>query len=150
MNRRKFGSITTAGFAALVAASVSANEKAVDKNRDCIVLRAVAFECTFLKAKEGQREKMARFIRANWFAMDEVAVKQGIMTSYRLFEANDSNPDWDLMMFVAYPKAGGYSAIQRDFEVIRAAHKPVQIDGMGLRDMGSIVKSHRFTDVSDA
>ena len=37
---------------------------------------------THLKARPGRLAQLERFVRANWFAMDEIAVEQGLFVSY--------------------------------------------------------------------
>ena len=101
---------------------------------------------TRLKATPGERENLAAFIIANWFAMDAVALDQGLFTSYRLFENPVEDGEWDLAVEVGYPTPLGYDEpeIRSGFEAIRSAHTTVLIDGKGLRDLGSVIGSERL------
>jgi hypothetical protein len=104
-------------------------------------------ERTYLKAADGQRENLARFIIANWFEMDRLAMaeKPPLFTRYRLFANASAEQDWDLVVVVGYPVANGFddADTQLRFNRIRSAHKTILIDGKGLRELGAIVRVER-------
>ncbi len=104
-------------------------------------------ERTRLKANPGDREALGRFIVANWFAMDEVAVRKGLFTSYRLLENSDTDGDWDWVVEVGYPNPDGYSnpEVQARFQAIREQHETVLIDGKSLRDLGRVIGTERLS-----
>lgn len=101
----------------------------------------VAVELTFLKALPGERERLVRFIEDNWFAMDRIAVSQGLMRDYRVLETGHDDGPWNVLVEVTYADARGYAGIVDAFERIRAAHRTVPVDGKGLRELGAIVES---------
>lgn len=103
--------------------------------------RRVAVELTFLKAHPGERARLVRFIEDNWFAMDRIAVAQGLMRDYRVLETGRDDGPWNVLVEVTYTDERGYAGIVDAFERIRAAHRTVTIDGKGLRDLGAIVTS---------
>ena len=105
---------------------------------------------TYLKAHPGHVEQLASFIRKNWFAMDQQAVRAGLFKSYRLLQNSESgaDQDWDLIVEVSYHDAAGYAGVQREFEAIRAKHIPVKIDGKDLPQLGRVVRSHTVFDAS--
>jgi hypothetical protein len=107
----------------------------------------VVVEWTRLKAKPGERAKLAAFIVANWFAMDRQAVEQGVFTSYRLIENPTADGTWDLLVEVGYPTPAGYDdpETQVVFSAIRAAHTIVPIDGKTLGELGTILGTERLT-----
>ena len=52
-----------------------------------------AVELTFLKSTPGQREPLKQFIVRNWFAMDRIAVQQGLMRSFTVMDTGtDDGP----------------------------------------------------------
>jgi hypothetical protein len=104
------------------------------------------FEHTFLKAKPGRRDALARYIELNWFVMDQRGLEAGIFTSYELLAAIDENKDWDLVMVVGYPQGEGFSdpKTRDSFLAIRRAHVEVRVEEMGLKDLGDIVQHHRL------
>lgn len=103
--------------------------------------RRVAVELTFLKAQPGERARLVRFIEANWFAMDRIAVTQGLMRDYRVLDTGRDDGPWNVLVEVTYTDERGHAGIADAFERIRAAHRTVTIDGKGLRDLGAIVTS---------
>ncbi len=127
-----------------VGAALSATLPALAKSSSAAP--TVLIEQTYLKANPGLRADLALFIEKNWFAMDEEGVRQGIFTSYWLMDDIDENADWDLVMAVGYPQLGGYEQPETNakFNAIRAAHKEIPINGLGLKALGSIVKHHRL------
>ncbi len=103
---------------------------------------------TYLKATRGNKESLRDFVEQNWFVMDEIAVERGLFKSYRLIEnISDSSPsseaEWDYIVAVEYFGDQTYTDIQQEFEEIRSQHETVPIDGKGLRELGSIVRSER-------
>lgn len=106
-----------------------------------------AVEWTFLKSKPGKREALRQFILANWFAMDERAVREGLMRSYRLLDSGNEDGPWDLAVEVEYFDARGYEGIKPRFDAIRAEHVMRPVDGQMLPDLGSVVGSRRLFPV---
>lgn len=102
------------------------------------------FECTFLKSVDANPERLVKFLVANWFAMDKIAVEKGLMTEYHLFESSNAQDSWNIVVAVGYPTERGYEAITAEFEKIRKAHKKVLIDGLDLKDLGKIVESRKL------
>lgn len=101
---------------------------------------------TYLAATPGRRDALARFVVANWFAMDRVAVAQGLFRSYRLLENPRTDEDWDLIVEVVYNDACGYACVAERFEAIRRAHATVPVDGLLLADLGRVVRSVGFRE----
>jgi hypothetical protein len=107
-----------------------------------------AVEYTYLKSLPGERENLKRFISANWFAMDAIAVSQGLMVSYQLLDTGSDDGPWNVVVAVTYPNSLGYSGIAPQFEKIRRAHQTVLIDGKGMRDLGKVIETRPlFEDV---
>jgi hypothetical protein len=132
------------GTALLLAGSAAAAKKSPKA-----MSAAVMIEQTYLKAEPGSRADLIRYIRANWFAMDQKAVEQGLFTGYYLFEATEESTDWDLVVMVGYPQAMGYAdpATQDAFKKISAKHKEVLIGGKTLKQLGAVTKSERLKTV---
>lgn len=101
---------------------------------------------TFLAAQPGRRDALARFIVANWFEMDRIAVAQGLFRSYRLLQNPRTDEDWDLIVEVVYNDACGYACVAERFEAIRGAHATVPVDGMVMKDLGRVVRSVGFQE----
>jgi hypothetical protein len=107
----------------------------------------VVEEWTFLTSHDPDPAKLIAFIEANWFAMDRIAVAQGLFNSYALYRA-EGDGDWNLAVIVGYPDAAGSAAILDRFNAIRAAHMTVLIDGKGLAELGRITGNRRVRRVA--
>lgn len=107
--------------------------------------RPVVIERTLLKALPSSREELAQYIVTNWFAMDALAVAQGLFTNYRLLENLSADGDWDFAVEVGYPTSAGYDDrhTREAFEAIRARHSIILINGKPLSQLGRIVRSER-------
>ena len=59
---------------------------------------------TYLKAANGQKENLKIFLKKNWFAMDSIAVRQGLFNDYELIENISKNDSltWDFIVAVEY------------------------------------------------
>jgi hypothetical protein len=100
------------------------------------------WEVTYLKAKPGQTDALAQYIRQNWFVMDAKARAAGHMEGFRLFRGTPTDTSWDLMEISVYADSAQHARIDSLFRVIyRPARVPVLVGGKSLRDLGSIVGS---------
>lgn len=101
---------------------------------------------TYLKANESQKENLKTFIEKNWFAMDSIAVFQGLLKRYELMEnKSEGSAEWDFIVAVEYFTKGGYTDIADRFEVIRKNHVTMKVNGLGLKELGTIVRSETLT-----
>ena len=116
------------------------------KNKD--MAKQKTWTYTYLRAKENEKQNLKHFIVSNWFAMDSIAVNQGLFNDYKLLEnqSKDASSDWDFIVAVEYFTAGTYIDIQEEWQEIRNNHKTILIDGKGLRDLGNIIKSEELID----
>ena len=98
---------------------------------------------TLLKSHDPDPSDLVDFIRANWFAMDQIAVDQGILVSYDLLSQNGGTESpWNVVVLVGYPSPGGYADVSAEFEKIRSAHETVPIRGFTrLSELGTVVSS---------
>lgn len=97
---------------------------------------------TYLKAFENQKENLKAYVEKNWFAMDSIAVRQGLIGQYELFEnKNSENNEWDFIVAVEYLTPQGYEAIEAAFEAIRSKHQVVKINGLSFKELGKVIKS---------
>ena len=100
---------------------------------------------TYIKSNPLQKEKVKEFLEKNWFAMDSIAVAQGLISKYELIEnradETDTVSEWDFIVAVEYFTTGTYADIAEKFEKIRKSHTTIPINGFVLKDMAKIVKS---------
>jgi len=99
---------------------------------------------TYLKAVPGKLSQLERYIRANWFAMDEVAEKRGLFVSHLWLDTGSDEGPWNAIVMVTYRDARGFAGIEEEWREIRAAHREVLIDGAGLAALGRVVDSREF------
>ncbi len=135
MNRRNF--LTFSGLIGLAL-------PAVFLTRASAKTQIKVYEYTFLKSLDSKPDSLIRFIVANWFAMDKIAVKKGLMVEYSMFETPDEADSWNVAVAVGYPTENGYQAIAEEFEKIRQKHQKVLIDGKDLKELGKVVGSRKF------
>lgn len=99
---------------------------------------------TYLKAKPGALALLERYVRANWFAMDEVAVRQGLFVSYLWLDTGSDEGTWNALVQVTYNDARGFEAIADSWAEIKAAHREVLIDGADQNDLGRVVETRNL------
>jgi hypothetical protein len=97
---------------------------------------------TYLKAPENQKSNLQAYIEKNWFVMDSIAVKQKLLGQYELYENKDpENKEWDFIVAVEYLTPKGYDDVATGFEAIRAKHQVIKVNGLGMKELGKVVKS---------
>jgi len=61
------------------------------------------WEVSFIKTKPNMGTEYLNSLKANWKAIHDEAIKQGLVLSYKMLAGNASNPqDWDVMLMVEY------------------------------------------------
>jgi hypothetical protein len=140
MKRRHFAFATVLGVPALISSPmVTARKKAAPA-------KAQMYEATLIKAAAEKKQRLIQFIQRNWFAMDAIAVREGLMSSYKLFDNQNAQADWDLLVLVGYPKPEGYEGIRNEFEKIRQNHVTIPVDGLEFKQMGQVIRSERWRE----
>jgi hypothetical protein len=106
---------------------------------------------TYLKATSGQKDNLKEFLKKNWFAMDSIAVRQGLFNDYELIENinKEDSLTWDFIVAVEYFTAGTYADVAEKWQVISKAHQTVNVNGLSFKDLGKIVKSETVQKNSD-
>lgn len=99
---------------------------------------------TYLKSAPGKLNQLERYIRANWFAMDELAAKRGLFVSYLWLDTGSDEGPWNAIVMVTYRDAKGFAGITKEWSEIKAAHREVLIDGARQADLGRVVESREF------
>lgn len=99
---------------------------------------------TYLKSAPGKLGQLERYVRANWFAMDKIAVERGLFVSYLWLDTGSDDGPWNAIVMVTYRDARGFAGIQKEWAEVRAAHSEVLIDGASQADLGRVVESREF------
>lgn len=96
---------------------------------------------TYLKSQPGRLAQLERFVRANWFAMDAVAVQQGLFVDYVWLDRGTDDGPWNAIVKVTYNDDKGFAGIEDRWAAIKAAHKEVRPDDLGFRDLGRVLET---------
>jgi hypothetical protein len=100
------------------------------------------WEFTYLKATPGNVDRLAEFIRRNWFVMDAKAAAAGHMRSARLLRPTAPDSTYDLIEISIYSDSAQHARIDSLFRVIyRPQHVTALIDGKGFPALGRVVRS---------
>lgn len=101
---------------------------------------------SLVRARPGQRERLLRFLRANWLALDAQLLEQGRISSYRLLEAdvvtgviNDSKR-WDYAVILEYRDRQAMQDFVPAYLALLKARPQVRIDGLVFADLGEVVQ----------
>jgi hypothetical protein len=122
-----------------LAGSDSGTSKPTAETRDARVVTM-----TYLKSAPGKLAQLERYVRANWFAMDKIAVERGLFVSYQWLDTDSDEGPWNAIVMVTYRDAQGFAGIEGEWAGIRAAHREVLIDGARQADLGRVVESREF------
>lgn len=101
---------------------------------------------TYLKSTPGKLGQLERYVRANWFAMDEIAVQRGLFVSYLWLDTGTDEGPWNAIVMVTYRNERGFAGIADDWSEIKAAHREVLIDGARQADLGRVVESRELLE----
>ncbi len=107
---------------------------------------ARAVTITYLKSKPDHLTKLERFIRANWFVMDEAAVKQGLFVSYEWLDTATDEGPWNAIVTVTYADDKGFEGIKQQWAAIKSAHKEVRPDGLSLKELGQVLETKNLLE----
>ncbi|NQZ76211.1 MAG: hypothetical protein HRT61_08885 [Ekhidna sp.] len=101
---------------------------------------------TYIKAQEGQKQNLKKFIERNWFVMDSIAVLQGLFYDYKII-SNNSNPEsvkWDFIVAVEYFTKGTYADVAAEWDIIRSNHNTELVDNRNFPDLGKVIDSQQL------
>jgi hypothetical protein len=102
---------------------------------------ARAVTVTYLQSKPGKLRELERFVRANWFAMDEIAVQQGLFVSYEWLDTGEDSAPWNALVIVTYGDEKGFDGVAQRWAPIKAAHEEVRLDGLGMKELGRVLET---------
>ena len=96
---------------------------------------------TYLQSQPGRLAQLERFVRANWFAMDELAVQQGLFVSYEWLDSGTDQGPWNAIVMVTYADDKGFEGIRERWAGIRSAHQEVRPDGLSMKELGRVIET---------
>lgn len=105
---------------------------------------AAIWAISLVRARPGQRERLLRFLRANWLALDAQLLEQGRISAYRVLEADDSESrdgrSWDYAVILEYRDRQAMADFVPAYLALLKERPQVRIDGLGLADLGEVVQ----------
>jgi hypothetical protein len=129
----------TLALALCVSTATAAEDRPAPREGDAAA-NSRTVTLTYLKAAPGRLAHLERYIRANWFAMDAVAVRQGLFVSYKWLDTGRDDGPWNALVIVTYNDDKGFAGIEERWNSIKPTHKEVRPDGLAFPDVGRVVE----------
>lgn len=101
---------------------------------------------THLKSQPGRLAQLERYVRANWFAMDERAVQRGLFVHYEWLDSGSDEGPWNAIVVVTYNDEKGFEGIRERWAEIQSAHQEVRPDGLGMKDLGRVLETRNLLE----
>jgi len=94
-----------------------------------------AWTVSFIQVKNGMGRDYINSLKTSWKAVQDEAVKQGLILSYKILEGTASNPDdWQIMLMVEYKSLGSMEGNEAKWDAIQAKVVGNEDDQKKLRD----------------
>lgn len=94
---------------------------------------------TFVKARPGQRQRLERFLRANWLTIDAQALQEHRILDYRFWRADDeARATWDFAVAIEYQDRAAMADFVSAYLDLARQRPFVRVDGLGFADLGSV------------
>jgi hypothetical protein len=107
------------------------------------------WDFTYLKALPGERDRLERFIAANWFVPDERARARGYISGYQLLRAAPADTSWDVLVIDIFPDSAAKAAAPERYRTeIMPGHTKQLVDGRDFPQLGRIVRQHTLVAVT--
>lgn len=101
--------------AALLAAVFALPSVAADKN----YTKGSVWSVTMIKTEAGKQDEYLDSLKAQYTGLYDEAVKQKVITSYKILIGDSSNPgDWDVLILTEAPNYAAIDTIEGKFDAI--------------------------------
>lgn len=110
---------------------------------------------SLVRARPGQRERLLRFLRANWLALDAQLLTQGRISGYRLLEADvvagviSDSKRWDYAVILEYRDRQAMDDFVPAYLALLKARPQVRIDGLVFADLGEVLQQQVARPLGD-
>jgi hypothetical protein len=95
-----------------------------------------AWTVSFVQIKNGQGIDYLNSLKTTWKAVQDEAIKQGLIVSYKIFEGTASNPDdWQIMLMVEYKNLAGMEGNEEKWDAIQKKVVGNEEDQKKLREI---------------
>lgn len=106
---------------------------------------AAIWAISLVRARPGQRQRLLRFLRANWLELDQQLLEQGRISRYRLLEADvgaagSDGKGWDYAVILEYRDRQAMDDFVPAYLALLKARPQVRIDGLSFADLGEVVQ----------
>lgn len=91
---------------------------------------------SFVQVKNGMSRDYLNSLKTTWKAVQDEAIKQGLILSYKVFDGNASNPDdWQIMLMVEFKNLASMEGNEEKWEAIQKKVVGSEEDQKKLREM---------------
>lgn len=95
-----------------------------------------AWAVSFIQVKNGQGVDYLNSLKTTWKAVQDEAIKQGLILSYKILEGTASNPDdWQIMLLVEYKNLASMEGNDDKWDAIQAKVVGSEEDQKKLREI---------------
>ncbi len=102
-----------------------------------------AWDVSFIKVKPNMTVDYLNSLKTTWKAMQDEAIKQGIVVSYKILDGRASSPeDWDIMLMIEYKNLAAMDGNDEKWDAIRKsvlggddAMKTINASRINMRDI---------------
>lgn len=79
------------------------------------------WEVSYVKTEPGHFDDYLRDLQAGWKRVNDMAMEQGYIVSYKIISAQPGHPgDWDLMLLIEYPNWAAFDGATSKFDPLVA------------------------------
>jgi hypothetical protein len=91
---------------------------------------------SFVQVKNGMGRDYLNSLKTTWKAVQDEAIKQGLISSYKVLDGSASNPDdWQIMLMVEYKNLASMEGNEDKWDAIQAKVVGNEEDQKKLREM---------------
>lgn len=95
-----------------------------------------AWTVSFVQVKNGMGRDYLNSLKTTWKVVQDEAIKQGLIVSYKIFEGNASNPDdWQIMLMVEYKNFASMEGNEDKWDAISSKVVGSEEDQKKLREI---------------
>jgi len=95
-----------------------------------------AWTVSFIQIKNGQGVDYLNSLKTTWKAVQDEAIKQGLILSYKILEGTASNPDdWQIMLLVEYKNLASMEGNEDKWDAIQKKVVGSEEDQKKLREI---------------
>ena len=95
-----------------------------------------AWTVSFIQVKNGMSRDYLNSLKTTWKVVQDEAIKQGLIVSYKIFEGNASNPDdWQIMLMVEYKNLASMEGNEDKWDAIQKKVVGNEEDQKKLREI---------------